>query len=48
MTTSYISALEGEPLDALMKNVAVVVERLTEPIILPYVTDVYSARAAVH
>lgn len=47
MTTSYISALDGEPLDALMKNVAVVVEQLPEPIILPYITDVYSARAAV-
>jgi hypothetical protein len=47
MTTSYISALDAEPLAALMKNVSLVVEQLAEPIVLPYVTDVYSARAAV-
>jgi SAM-dependent methyltransferase len=46
MTTSYISALDEEPLEALMKNVAVVVEHLPEPIVLPYVTDVYTAKAA--
>jgi ubiquinone/menaquinone biosynthesis C-methylase UbiE len=46
MTTSYISAMEAAPRVALMRRVAVVVEQLPEPIVLPYVTDVYSARAA--
>jgi SAM-dependent methyltransferase len=45
MTTSYISAMDDASRDKLMTNVAAVVEELPEPIVLPYVTDVYSARA---
>ncbi len=45
MTTSYISAMDEAARDELMTNVATVVEELSEPIVLPYVTDVYSARA---
>jgi ubiquinone/menaquinone biosynthesis C-methylase UbiE len=44
-TTSYISIMENGPREMLMKDVAKVVEQLLEPIVLPYVTDVYSARA---
>ena len=47
LTTSYISAMDDAARDVLMKNVAAVVEELTEPIVLPYVTEVYSARAEV-
>ena len=47
MTTSYISAMDDAARDKIMKNVAAVVEELTEPIVLPYVTEVYSARAVV-
>lgn len=47
MTTSYISAMDEVARDKVMKNVAVVVEELTEPIVLPYVTEVYSARADI-
>jgi SAM-dependent methyltransferase len=45
LTTSYISAMDDAERAKLMTNVAAVVEQLPEPIVLPYVTDVYSARA---
>lgn len=45
LTTSYISAMASTERDALMKNVMRVVDGLSEPIVLPYVTTVYSARA---
>jgi SAM-dependent methyltransferase len=45
LTTSYISAMDEAARDKLMTSVAAVVEQLTEPIVLPYVTEVYAARA---
>jgi SAM-dependent methyltransferase len=45
LTTSYISAMNDAARDELMENVAAVVEQLSEPIVLPYVTEVYSAWA---
>ncbi|MCU1362513.1 MAG: SAM-dependent methyltransferase, partial [Acidimicrobiaceae bacterium] len=45
LTTSYISAMDDAERDELMTNVAAVVEQLSEPIVLPYVTEVYSAWA---
>jgi SAM-dependent methyltransferase len=45
LTTSYISAMDDTARDQLMRNVAAVVEPLSEPIVLPYVTEVYTARA---
>ncbi len=45
LTTSYISLMDDEQRDALMKDVAQVVERQAEPIDMPYVTSVYTARA---
>lgn len=45
LTTSYISAMEQEERDQLMRSVRTVVDRLTEPIVLPYVTTAYTARA---
>ncbi|MFI5035964.1 MAG: class I SAM-dependent methyltransferase [Acidimicrobiales bacterium] len=44
-STSYIAALDERDREALMTRVAAVVERLAEPIVLPYVTDVYCATA---
>ncbi len=46
-TTSYISAMDQASRDHVMANVAAVVEQLSEPIVLPYLTDVYSARATL-
>lgn len=45
LTTSYISAMATSERDALMTNVTRVIDRLDEPIVLPYVTTAYSARA---
>ncbi len=45
MTTSYISTMELPEREMLMKRVSEVVEELVEPIVLPYVTTAYSARA---
>jgi ubiquinone/menaquinone biosynthesis C-methylase UbiE len=45
LTTSYVAALDDGPREALLENVATVVEELSEPIVLPYITDVYSAWA---
>ena len=45
LSTSYISATSEEERGLLMNDVAHVVDRLVEPIVLPYVTTVYSARA---
>jgi SAM-dependent methyltransferase len=44
-TTSYIAAMGDEERGPLMAAVASVVEALDEPITLPYVTEVYRARA---
>ncbi len=46
LTTSYISVMDHEERDQLMTSVRDVVERLVEPILLPYVTTVYTARAS--
>jgi len=45
LTTSYISLMEPRAQGQLMKRVAKVVEEVPEPVVLPYETDVYSARA---
>jgi SAM-dependent methyltransferase len=45
LTTSYLSIMEDPQRDEVMKDVATVVERLSEPIALPYVTSAYTARA---
>jgi SAM-dependent methyltransferase len=45
LTTSYISTMEDEERDRLMVSVGEVAEQLAEPILLPYVTTVYTARA---
>ena len=45
LTTSYISIMDDEPRKKLMSDVEHVVEGLSEPFVLPYVTDVYTARA---
>jgi SAM-dependent methyltransferase len=45
LTTSYISAMDETAREGLMAKVAEVVEPLSEPIVLPYVTEVYTARA---
>jgi len=47
LTTSYISVMDGQEREALMKDVALVVERQPEPVVLPYVTSVYTARATM-
>jgi hypothetical protein len=45
LTTSYIAAMgEGERA-SLMANVAAVIETLPDPVVMPYVTDVYRAVA---
>ncbi|HEV3188590.1 MAG TPA: methyltransferase domain-containing protein [Acidimicrobiales bacterium] len=48
LTTSYISLMSEQEQDVLMRDVALVVERQAEPITLPYVTSVYTAKAALH
>ncbi|MGC2486125.1 MAG: class I SAM-dependent methyltransferase [Acidimicrobiales bacterium] len=45
LSTSYISTMEMRERELLMKRVGEVVEELVEPIVLPYVTTAYSARA---
>lgn len=45
LTTSYISIMEDGPRDELMKEVQRVVEKMNEPFVLPYVTEVYTATA---
>lgn len=47
LTTSYISLMDDQQREALMKDVALVVEHQPEPIVLPYVTSVYIARATL-
>jgi hypothetical protein len=37
--------MEDPQRDEVMKDVATVVERLSEPLTLPYVTSAYTARA---
>ena len=46
LTTSYISTMDREELDQLMASVRKVADQLVEPILLPYVTTVYTARAS--
>jgi ubiquinone/menaquinone biosynthesis C-methylase UbiE len=46
LTTSYISTMEIEERDQLMAAVREVADQLVEPIVLPYATTVYTARAA--
>jgi SAM-dependent methyltransferase len=45
-TTSYIAVMDDPARAELMRAVAEVVEALAEPIVLPYLTAVYCARAA--
>lgn len=45
LTTSYISLMDGPERVALMDRVAAVVSTLPNPVVLPYVTDVYRADA---
>jgi SAM-dependent methyltransferase len=45
LSTSYITTMESSEREPLMKRVGDVVEELGEPIVLPYVTTAYSARA---
>jgi hypothetical protein len=47
MSTSYVSAMEEENLELLMSAVDEVIDQLAEPIVLPYVTTAYSARAVL-
>lgn len=47
LTTSYISIMDDGSRKKLMRGVEHVVEGLGEPLVLPYVTDVYTARAAL-
>ena len=47
LTTSYITLLEGHRREALMKDVASEVEQLPEPIMMPYVTSLYTAKATL-
>jgi hypothetical protein len=46
-STSYISTMEDEQRDLLMGDVITVVDALTDPIVLPYITTAYSARAVM-
>jgi hypothetical protein len=46
LTTSYLAAMSAEERAPLMTNVATVIDKLPEPVVMPYVTDVYCARAA--
>ena len=45
LTTSYVAVMADAQRDELMSDVAAVVERQPEIVVLPYVTDVYSATA---
>jgi ubiquinone/menaquinone biosynthesis C-methylase UbiE len=45
LSTSYISTMMDEQRDLLMSDVIKVVEKLAQPIVLPYNTTAYSARA---
>lgn len=45
LTTSYISLMKGSELAALMNDVDRVISDLPEQVELPYLTDVYRARA---
>lgn len=46
LSTSYVAVMDDDTRQALMADVRVVVERLSEPIAFPYVTDVFRASAA--
>lgn len=46
LTTSYISTMEQDERDRLIASVEVVADTLVEPIVLPYVTTAYTARAS--
>ena len=45
LTTSYISLMEPAEREIVLHDVASVIEDQATPVVLPYVTDVYSARA---
>ncbi len=45
LSTSYISTMEEGEREAVMQRVSEVVEDLSEPIVLPYLSTAYSARA---
>jgi ubiquinone/menaquinone biosynthesis C-methylase UbiE len=45
LTTSYIATMEQEERDRLIASVREVADQLVEPIVLPYVTTAYTARA---
>ena len=46
VSTSYVAVMPEDERRDLMADVRAVVERLAEPIVFPYVTDVYRATAA--
>jgi len=46
LTTSYISTMEQDERNRLVASVRGVSDQLAEPILLPYVTTVYTARAS--
>jgi ubiquinone/menaquinone biosynthesis C-methylase UbiE len=48
LTTSYISTMEQEERHQLMNSVRMVADQLVEPIVLPYVTTAYTARATLN
>jgi SAM-dependent methyltransferase len=45
LSTSYVSLMHRSELTELMKDVARVVDKLPEPVVMPYLTDVYHAFA---
>jgi SAM-dependent methyltransferase len=45
LTTSYIAAMDDRARETLMSAVAAVIDELPEPVVMPYTTDVYVARA---
>lgn len=45
LTTSYIATMEQEERDRLIASVREVADQLVEPIVLPYVTTAYTAKA---
>lgn len=47
LTTSYISTMKHEERERLIASVEEVADQLVEPIDLPYITTVYTARALV-
>jgi ubiquinone/menaquinone biosynthesis C-methylase UbiE len=47
LTTSYISTMEHEERQRLLASVNDVIDQLVEPIILPYVTTAYTAKALI-